>query len=78
MTITGTGSILLGGRQTGYVVFQDGERTAVFHHRHGTALELPALHYDLHGRPESPYPGRHDFERDFRQALKASEGFARR
>lgn len=78
MTITGTGSILLDGRSTGYVVYQDGESTAVFHYRHGTALAMPARHYDLHGRPESPYPGRHDFERDFRQALKAGEGFAQR
>ena len=35
-TITGTGNISLGEGATGYVVYQDGSRTAVFHHRHGT------------------------------------------
>lgn len=78
MTITGTGFILLGGHPTGYVIFQDGSNTVVFHHRLGTALDLPAPHYDLHGKRESPYPGRHDFERDFRQALTARDGFTRR
>ncbi|MBP8306370.1 MAG: hypothetical protein KAY46_03845 [Burkholderiaceae bacterium] len=78
MKITGTGSILLDGRATGYVLVQHGTNTVVFHQRFGTALALPSAHYDLSGRPGSPHPGRHDFERDFRQALKASEGHVRR
>ena len=54
MKITGTGSILLDGRATGYVLVQHGTNTVVFHQRFGTALALPSAHYDLSGRPGSP------------------------
>ena len=78
MEITATGSIFLDGRDTGYVVYADGLSTTVIHEHLGTALELPSKQYDLVGRLDSPHPGPHDFERHFRQALKAGERFNRR
>ena len=77
MEITATGSIFLDGRDTGYVVYADGLSTTVIHGRLGAARELPSKQYDLVGRLDAPHPGPLDFERHFRQALKAMEYFDR-
>lgn len=73
ITTSPSGEIILDGRRTGFILYQMGTATTVFHNRSGAALSLPSRHYDLGSGSSPSLPDWNNFEREFREALAQYE-----